>query len=83
MIRTVCINFSLKKSKTLNNGTAPVYLRLTVAGARVEFTTRRYIKPERWNPDTQKMTGTNEEARVFNHYLKTLEQKVFEEHRVC
>ena len=82
MIRTVCINFSLKKSKTLNNGTAPVYLRLTVAGERVEFTTRRYIKPDRWNPDTQKMTGTNEEARVFNHYLKTLEQKVFEEHRV-
>ncbi|WP_238381779.1 site-specific integrase [Mucilaginibacter pedocola] len=72
----------MKKSKTLNNGTAPVYLRLTVAGERVEFTTRRYIKPERWNSDIQKMTGTNDEARVFNNYLKTLEQKVFEEHRL-
>jgi hypothetical protein len=51
MIRTVCINFSLKKSKILNNGTAPVYLRLTVAGERVEFTTCRYIKPDRWNPE--------------------------------
>ncbi|MDN3550180.1 site-specific integrase [Mucilaginibacter aquaedulcis] len=82
MIRTVCINFSLKKSKTLSNGTAPVYLRLTIAGERVEFTSRRYVKPDRWNPDTQKMTGTNEESRVFNQYLKTLEQKVFEEHRL-
>lgn len=81
MIRTVCINFALKKSKTLKDGKAPVYLRLTVAGERVEFTTRRYIKPERWNADQQKMTGTNEEARVFNHYLKTLEQQVYDEHR--
>lgn len=82
MIRTVCINFSLKKTKTLNNGTAPVYLRLTVAGERVELTTRRYINPERWNIGMQKMNGTNDEARVFNNYLKTLEQKVFEEHRL-
>ncbi|WP_121811999.1 Arm DNA-binding domain-containing protein [Mucilaginibacter kameinonensis] len=66
MIRTVCINFSLKKSKTLSNRTAPIYLRLTVAGERVEFTTRRYIKPERWNGNSQKMNGTNDEARVFN-----------------
>ncbi|WP_317127600.1 site-specific integrase [Mucilaginibacter kameinonensis] len=72
----------MKKSKTLTNGTAPIYLRLTVSGERVEFTTRRYIKPERWNGNTQKMNGTNDEARVFNNYLKTLEQKVFEEHRL-
>lgn len=82
MIRTVCINFSLKKSKTLSNGTAPVYLRLTVGGERVEFTTRRYIKPERWNADTQRMSGTNDEAKVFNNYLKTLEQQVFETQRL-
>ena len=82
MIRTICINFSLKKSKTLSNGTAPVYLRLTVAGERIEFTTRRYVKPERWNPDMQKMTGTTEEARLLNSYLKALEQQVFEAQRL-
>ena len=82
MIRTVCINFTLKKTKILANGTAPVYLRITVDGGRVEFTTRRYILPSRWNLGTQKMTGTTEEARVFNTYLKTLEQQVFETHRL-
>ncbi|QQL51196.1 site-specific integrase [Mucilaginibacter ginkgonis] len=81
MIRTVCINFTLKKTKILKDGTAPIYLRLTVASERVEFTTRRYIRPERWNNAQQKMSGTTDEARVFNHYLKTLEQQVFEEHR--
>jgi hypothetical protein len=82
MIRTISINFCLKKSKTLSNGTAPVYLRLTVAGERVEFTTRRYVKPERWNSNMQKMTGTTDEARVLNSYLKTLEQQVFEAQRL-
>ncbi|MBE9585930.1 site-specific integrase [Mucilaginibacter sp. JRF] len=81
MMRTVCVNFSLKKSKILSNGTAPVYMRLTIDKERVEFTTRRYIKPDRWNLNRQQMTGTNEEARTFNSYLKTLEQKVFEVQR--
>src|ERR1700749_810341 len=79
MIRTVCMNFMLKK--TLANGTAPIYLRITVNGERVEFTTKRYILPGRWSSDQQKMSGTTEEARIFNLYLKTLEQQVFEAHR--
>lgn len=75
------MNFMLKKTKILANGTAPIYLRITIAGERIEFTTKRYILPGRWNPNAQRMTGTTEEARIFNNYLKTLEQKVFEAHR--
>ncbi|MCO5948020.1 site-specific integrase [Mucilaginibacter flavidus] len=81
MIRTLCINFTLKKTKILANGTAPIYLRITINGGRVEFTTKRYILPSRWNAQMQKMTGTTEEARIFNTYLKTLEQQIFETHR--
>ncbi|MDP9079590.1 MAG: Arm DNA-binding domain-containing protein [Bacteroidota bacterium] len=33
--------FQLKKTKTLANGTAPIYLRITIDGSRVEFSTRR------------------------------------------
>lgn len=82
MISTICINFSLKKTKTLCNGTAPIYLRLTVNGKRIEFTTRRYIKPDRWNSEAQRVTGTNDEAKKFNTYLKTLEHQVYEAHRL-
>lgn len=82
MISTICINFSLKKTKTLCNGTAPIYLRLTVNGKRIEFTTRRYIKPDRWNAEAQRVTGTNDEAKKFNTYLKTLEHQVYEAHRL-
>jgi Phage integrase SAM-like domain len=47
----------------------------------LEFTTRRYINPARWNASVQKMTGTNEEACSFNLYLKTLEQQAYDAHR--
>ncbi|WP_295801649.1 Arm DNA-binding domain-containing protein [Mucilaginibacter sp.] len=81
MISTICINFNLKKTKTLANGTAPIYLRITIDGSRVEFSTKRYVTASRWNPKSQKMTGTTEEARIFNTYLKTLEQLVFATHQ--
>ena len=81
MISTFSLNFALKKTKILANGTAPIYLRLTIEGNRIEFTTRRYVIPAKWNPATQKMTGTHEEARSFNLYLKTLEQQVYDAHR--
>ncbi|WP_295801724.1 site-specific integrase [Mucilaginibacter sp.] len=80
MISTICINFNLKKTKTLANGTAPIYLRITIDGSRVEFSTKRYVTASRWNSKSQKMTGTTEDARIFNMYLKTLEQLVFAAH---
>ena len=81
MISAFCLNFALKKTKILANGTAPIYLRLTIEGHRIEFTTRRYLNPSRWNTAAQKMRGTNEEARTFNLYLKTFEQQVYDAHR--
>jgi len=55
MIRIVCINFTLKVTTTIANGTAPVYLRTSIDGSRVEFTTRRYILPSGWNASAQKL----------------------------
>lgn len=81
MITTICIGFALKKSKILGNGTAPIYIRITVDGCRVEFTTRRYLNPEHWNAESQKTKGTSNEAKTFNQYLKTLEQQVYDAHR--
>ena len=47
MISTFNLLFSLKKAKILANGTAPIYLRITIEGDRLEFTTKRYINPSR------------------------------------
>ena len=81
MISTFNLLFALKKAKILANGTAPIYLRINIEGDRLEFTTKRYINPSRWNASAQKMAGSHEQARAFNQYLKTLEQQVYDAHR--
>jgi site-specific recombinase XerD len=65
----------------MSNGTAPIYLRITVDEERVELSTRRFVLPAKWNSATQKVSGINEEAKMINTYLKTMEQEVFQAHR--
>jgi Arm DNA-binding domain len=72
------LSFQLKQSKSLPNGTAPIYLRITIGEDRVELSTKKYVLPERRNPAMQKVSGTGEEVRTINAYLKTMEQEVFQ-----
>lgn len=74
-------SFQLKQSKTLPNGTAPIYLRITVDEDRVELSTKKYVLPQRWNSALQKVSGTGEDARTINTSLKTMEQEVFQAHQ--
>lgn len=78
MNKTFSLLFYVKKAKILANGTAPIYLRITIDGKRKEITTKRHIEPEKWNPITQKVNGNSEEVKALNSYLKTLEQEVFD-----
>lgn len=78
MNKTFSLLFYVKKSKTVANGTAPIYLRITIDGKITELAAKRYILPEKWNPAAQKVNGTSEEVKALNAYLKTLEQRVYE-----
>jgi site-specific recombinase XerD len=73
--------FLLRKSRGLPNHAVPIYLRVTIGDERVELSTKKYVPPERWNSDAQKVTGTGEEARTINAYLKLQEQEVFAAHQ--
>jgi len=74
-------SFQLKPAKSLPNGTAPIYLRITVDEDRVELSTKKYVLPQRWNSALQKVSGTGEDARTINTSLKTMEQEVFQAHQ--
>lgn len=78
MNKTFSLLFYVKKAKTVANGTAPIYLRITIDGKITELAAKRYIQPGKWNPAAQKVTGTSEEVKAINAYLKTLEQQVYE-----
>jgi site-specific recombinase XerD len=78
MNKTFNLLFYVKKSKTLSNGTAPIYLRITIDGKQTEIAVKRYIQPDKWNGQAQKANGTSEEIRSLNAYIKTFEQEVYE-----
>jgi integrase len=71
------ILFYSKTSKTTKNGLVPIYLRVTVGGARFEQTTQRHIALEKWSAEAGKAKGNSEEARAINYFLDALKQKVY------
>lgn len=73
--------FYLKKSKKYKDGDLiPVYIRLSIAGQRTEFSTHRKWEAAKWNSSSGRANGTKEAARQLNAFLDTLQQKVYDAH---
>tara|TARA_R110000868_G_scaffold406978_1_gene687833 strand:- start:5580 stop:6818 length:1239 start_codon:yes stop_codon:yes gene_type:complete len=80
MNKTFNLLFFIKKSKIKANGTAPIYLRITIDGIPKDIASKRYIEPDRWDNKLQKAAGATDEVKSLNRYLKTLEQEVYDAH---
>lgn len=81
MSRRFNLLFYLKKRNNYEGGPIPIYMRLSVAGKRTEFTTQREWDPAKWNSQAGRATGTKEIARELNAYLDILQTKVYEAQR--
>lgn len=71
------ILFYSKTARTNKNDLVPIYLRVTIDGARFEQTTQRYVALSKWSADAGKAKGNTEEARAINYFLDALKQKVY------
>lgn len=80
MNKTFNLLFLVKKSKMKADGTAPIYLRITIDGIPKEISTKRTIQPNKWDNKLQKVVGSSIEIKSLNGYLKTLELQVYEAH---
>lgn len=60
-----------------NLGNAPIYSRITVNGKRSEFSIKRKVSLEKWNPEAGKMKGTSLEARELNRYMNSIRSKIY------
>ena len=80
MNRTFNLLFFIKKNKIKSDGTAPIYLRITIDGVPKEISAKRSIHPDKWHNKLQKVSGNSIETKSLNAYLKTLEQQVYEAH---
>ncbi|WP_348825531.1 site-specific integrase [Flavobacterium aestuarii] len=78
MNTTVSVLFYIKRSKANNEGICPIYARVTIQAKRFEFSTNKYVNPERWSSEGTKVKGTNEEARTINSHLDYLKNQVLE-----
>jgi len=80
MNKTFNLLFFIKKNKIRTNGTAPIYLRITIDGKAADIAAKRYIDPQKWDVKAHKAVGNSQEAKTLNVYLKTLEQQVYDCH---
>ncbi len=71
---TILLYTRIKKN---TNNTAPIYLRITINGKRIEQTTKRFVDRSKWSATAGKMKGTHAEAKSLNSFLDALKNKVY------
>lgn len=61
--------FYIKRTKLLQDGKAPIYVRITMNGQRSEFGLQRSIEELQWNHQKGCAIGFSKEAKELNSYL--------------
>ncbi|WP_445737594.1 site-specific integrase [Mariniflexile sp.] len=74
----ITLHFYAKSTKANANGLLPIYVRLTVDGKRLEFSTKKFVEKSKWSSELAKMKGTTEEARSINSYLDLMKSEVLD-----
>ena len=74
----ITLHFYAKKTKANVAGLLPIYIRLTVDGERLEFSSKKFIEKSKWSDELSKMKGSSEEARSINNYLDSVKSQVID-----
>ena len=78
MNTTVSVLFYIKRSKANIEGICPIYVRVTILTKRFEFSSNKFVNPERWSIEGSKVKGSTEDARSINNHLENIKSKVIE-----
>lgn len=73
--------FYVKRTKVLQDGTVPIYARITVNGQRAEFGLQRSIEEKQWNNKRGCAIGITKYARDINSYLDVVKANLLYEKR--
>lgn len=76
MPNSASLLFFLRRPKQYISGPFPIYLRITVNGHRKEVVTGRQCDPAKWNPETGRMIGSKEAAKILNNFLDSIVAKI-------
>src|SRR5687767_8465660 len=72
----VRILFWQYKSKANKEGKAPIYLRITVNGIKVELSTGFFIKLSEWDTAKQQAKGVSNSSQLVNNYITSTKAKL-------
>ncbi|WP_026979124.1 site-specific integrase [Flavobacterium tegetincola] len=78
MITKITLHFYAKSTKANAAGLLPIYVRLTVNGKRLEYSTKKFIDKSKWSSQLSKMKGTTESSRSINSYLDLVKAKILD-----
>lgn len=78
MNTTVSVLFYIKRSKANIEGICPIYVRVTILTKRFEFSSNKFVNPERWSNEGSKVKGSTENTRSINNHLENIKSKVLE-----
>lgn len=68
--------FYLKKDTRSASKLASITLRITIDGKRAEQSVKRFIEPERWDTNANRVKGNKEDARSINRHLDSIQVKI-------
>ncbi len=57
---------------------APIYLRITVNGKKVEIATGHWIKLNEWDTKKQQAKGVSQESGLINNYITSTKSKILQ-----
>ena len=72
----ITLHFYAKNNKANSSGLVPIYVRLTVNGERLEFSSKKFIEKLKWCPKLIKVKGNSEEARSINMYVDSIKTEI-------
>ena len=73
--------FFIKRTKLLDNGEAPIRLRIKVNGIVAESQIKRSVLPNLWDQPTETCKGRDRKSVEINEYIRMLTLKVLTIHR--
>ncbi len=76
MKEKITLHFYLRSKKAVSTGLLPLYIRLTVNGQRLEYSSKKFIEKSKWSDELSKMKGNSEEARSINNYLDSVKSDI-------
>ena len=74
----VSILFYIKRAKINVDGVCPIYTRVSVNSKRFEFSTNKFISPDKWSTEGAKVKGNSEDARSINNQLDIIKNQIMD-----